>query len=87
MKWECFCDAVYYKLWAVKPVDCGDFHQTIHVTTKEEAEFLVESLNSAVPFSVVEEVLKSNTEFLWDKKSADYEIDLLINNIKQKAGL
>ena len=40
-----------------------------------------------VPLSAVEEVLKSNTEFLWDKKSADYEIDLLINNIKQKAGL
>ena len=42
---------------------------------------------TTVPLPVVEEVLKSNTEFLWDKKSADCEIDLLINNIKQKAGL
>ena len=79
-KWECFCDAVYYKLWAVKPVDCGDFNQTIHVNTKEEAEFLVESLNSAVHLSVVEEVLASTC-------MPEDDLKWFIKEIKKKAGV
>ena len=84
MKWECFCDAVYYKLWAVKPVDCGDFHQTIHVNTKEEAEFLVERLNNSVSLPIVAELVDS-----WFKcgELTVFQHDEIIKEIKQKAGL
>lgn len=44
-KWECFIDRSYYGLMAVRRSDQRGFHQAIHVTTKGEAEFLVEQLN------------------------------------------
>ena len=91
-EWECFCDHAYYERWAVKPFECGDFHQTIHVNTKEEAEFLVERLNSTVPLSVVEDAYKQGYEKgHHDTVEGGYNPDLsaedYIKEIKQKAGV
>jgi hypothetical protein len=46
--WECFDDINYFKMWAVRNTDDKMFCSTIHVMTKEEAEFLVESLNELI---------------------------------------
>lgn len=46
--WECFSDPCYYDMWAVRRGGQPLFHRTIHVRTKEEAEFFVESLNSTI---------------------------------------
>lgn len=46
LKWECFCDEAYYGTWAVRNIDDKSFNSAIHVNTKEEAEFLVNELNS-----------------------------------------
>ena len=43
--WEFFCDTSYYDKWAVRNADDKSFNSAIHVGTKEEADFLVESLN------------------------------------------
>ena len=45
-KWECFSDAAYFDKWAVRNTSDMSFSSVIHVNTKEEAEFLVEKLNS-----------------------------------------
>ena len=44
-KWECFRDSAYYDMWAVRNKDNKGFYHAIHVGTRDEAEFLVESLN------------------------------------------
>ena len=43
--WECFNDPGYFDLWAVRRKDQRKFEEAIHVRTKEEAMFLVASLN------------------------------------------
>ena len=44
-RWEYFCDSSYYDKWAVRDKADRSFHSAIHVGTKEEAEFLANSLN------------------------------------------
>lgn len=43
--WECFRDAAYYDLWAVRPADERRWGHCFHVQTREEADGLVELLN------------------------------------------
>ena len=43
--WECFCDIAYFDKWAVRDRNDKSFMATIHVSTKDEAEFIVEKFN------------------------------------------
>lgn len=46
-QYECFRDAAYYDLWAVRVVGEQRWGHCFHVQTKDEAEGLVELLNYA----------------------------------------
>lgn len=46
--WETFCDQSYYGMWCIRPVGDRDFNSpyNFHVSEKEEAEHLMNFLNS-----------------------------------------
>lgn len=50
VQWECFCDAAYWDMWAVRPVGDRDFSspQLFHVANEVRAMQLVALLNEAV---------------------------------------
>jgi len=45
MKWECFCDEYYYRLWAVREVGEKRWGHCFHVQTQQEGEGLRNLLN------------------------------------------
>lgn len=55
--WRCFCDVAYFHKWAIQHKDRRNLHETVHVATKGEAEYLVERLNRL-------EAVKEDAEFM-----------------------
>ncbi len=43
--WECFMDASYFDMWAVRRKNNRSFNECIHVKTRGEAEYLTRALN------------------------------------------
>lgn len=74
-RWECFPDKSYYDKWAVRDSNSScKFESSIHVGTKEEAEFLVKRLNA---HTHIAEKLGSELQKLSD------EMNGLVSNIQQ----
>ena len=44
--WECFSDAAYYDMWAIRQIGNRNFDETIHVVNGKEAKHLCAWLNS-----------------------------------------
>ena len=43
--WEYFLDIAYFDMYAVRNINDKSFNSAIHLKTKEEAQFLTDSLN------------------------------------------
>ncbi len=71
-QWECFSDASYYDKWAVRNKTDRAFHSAIHVSTKEEAEFLTLKLNKLDLYREALDLLSSRAIDMGDR----YEIPL-----------
>lgn len=61
-KWECFCDAAYFDMWAVKEKGNMCFNDVVHVNTKEEAEYIVDTFNKVQRYREVLEAIVSEAD-------------------------